>query len=427
VYGARGTNPILSDSVETYFAQGGSRVITARVVGPAAASATIPMPGAASAPSIQVTAIGPGTYANGFKVVVATVTGGYTITIEDSSSNVLEVSNVLVTLSDALAYGASSSYVTITANGTVVPIAGTGTLAGGVDDVASITTTQYQNALALFTSDFGPAQVSIPGNSTAAVLTALAAHCTQYGRVGLGDLADSTSAATLIAAAGTITALGTQARSIALFAPWLDIAPVAGTAGNRGVPPSAFVAGTMANNDSAFGNPNVPCAGINGILQTAVNAHASFIATDRQSLNTAGVNVIRPMAGGFRIYGNVTAVNRLSDPLYFMLSNVRLDMAIMARAGEIQEEYMFSQLDGNGVDLSDYGNDLGNMMTEWQTVGALFPNNQGVYYTVDVGVDVNTPSTEAQGIEAATIAYARAPGAEQVNLNIVRASAATGV
>jgi hypothetical protein len=375
------------------------------------------MPGAASAPSIQVTAIGPGTYANGWKVVVATVTGGYTITIEDSSSNVLEVSNVLVSLSDALAYGATSSYVTITATGTVVPIAGTGTLTGGVDDVASITTTQYQNSLALFTSDFGPGQVSVPGVATSAVQTAIAAHCSQYGRVGLADLVDTSTVATLTAAASTISALGSQARNIALFTPWLDIAPVAGTAGNRGVPPCAF----------ATGNPNIPCAGIEGILETPVAAHASFVAADRETLNTAGINVIRPMVGGFRIYGNVTAVNRLNDPLYFMLSNVRLDMAIEAQANQIQETYMFSQLDGNGVDLADYGNDLGNMMTEWQTLGALFPNNQGVFYTVDTGVDVNTPSSEAQGIEAATIAYARAPGAEQVNLNIVRASAATGV
>jgi hypothetical protein len=427
VYGGRGTNPILSDSVETYFAQGGSRVITARTVGPAAAAATIPMPGAASAPSIQVTAIGPGTYANGWNVVVATVTGGYTITIEDASSNVLEVSNVLVTLADALAYGATSSYVKITATGTVVPVAGTGTLAGGVDDVASITTTQYQNALALFTSDLGPGQVSVPGVATSAVQTAIAAHCSQYGRVGLADLVDTPTVATLTAAASTISALGSQARSVALFTPWLDIAPVAGTAGNRGVPPCAFVAGKMAKNDAATGNPNIPCAGVEGILETAVNAHATFVAIDRQTLNTAGINVIRPMVGGFRIYGNVTAVNRLSDPLYFMLSNIRLDMAIEAQANQIQEEYMFSQLDGNGVDLADYGNDLGNMMTEWQVLGALFPNSQGVYYTVDVGVDVNTPSSEAQGIEAATIAYARAPGAEQVNLNIVRASAATGV
>jgi hypothetical protein len=187
------------------------------------------------------------------------------------------------------------------------------------------------------------------------------------------------------------------------------------------------VAGKLAKNDSKTGNPNIPCAGVQGILDTAVNAHATFVAADRETLNTAGINVIRPMVGGFRIYGNVTAVNRLSDPLYFMLSNVRLDMAIEAQANQIQEEYMFSQLDGNNLDLSDYGNDLGNMMTEWQILGALFPNSQGVYYLVDVGVDVNTPTTEAQGIEAATIAYARAPGAEQVNLNIVRASAATGV
>jgi hypothetical protein len=46
---------------------------------------------------------------------------------------------------------------------------------------------------------------------------------------------------------------------------------------------------------------------------------------------------------------------------------------------------------------------------------------------VDTASDVNTPSTEALGELLATLAYSRAPGAEQVNLNIVRASAATGV
>lgn len=434
VYGARGTNPILSDSVETYFAQGGSRVVTARVVGPAAATATITLKDTGAANSLIVSAIGPGTYANGMKVVVATVTGGYTITIEDSNSNTLEASNTLVTVADAVAYGATSQYVTVTAAGVNAPVAITTALAGGVDDTASITVTQYSASLALFVSDFGPGQVSVPGNSAADVQTAVVGHCSTYNRRFLLDTADTATAATLIAAATTIRALGTQARNGGIFTPWLDIAPVSGTAGNRGVPASAFVAGKMAKNDATsvspsapYGNPNLPCAGVNGILDTPVAAHATFSDIDRQSLNTAGVNVIRPMAGGFRIYGNVTAVDRLKDPLYFMLSNVRLDMAVQAQGGVVQEDYMFSQLDGNGVDIADFGNDLGSMMTNWQTAGALFPNDQGVFFTVDTGADVNTPTTESQGQLLATIAYARAPGAEQVNLNIVRASAATGV
>lgn len=438
IYGGRGTNPLLSDSVETHFAQGGSQVVTARVVGPGAVSALIAITGAGSASSITVTAIGPGVYANGYKVVIATVSGGYSITIEDSSSNVLETSNTLVTVADAVAYGQTSQYVTVAANGTVVPTPGTYTLATGADDIADITTTQYANALALFTAQYGPAQVSCPGVTTTAVLTAVVQHCNTAGppgfRVAIGDLPDSTSAATLIGDASSITSLGTLGRCVGLFTPWMDIAPVSGTTGNRAVPPSAFYTGLAAKSDAASatsavpsGNPNLPIAGLNGVLTTAVDAHATFSDADRQSLNTAGINVIRPMANGFRIYGNVTVVNRITDPLYYQLSNARLDMAILANAQAIQEEYMFTQLDGLGIDIANFGGELVNMMTEWQGVGALFPNSAGVFFTVDTSPDVNTPTTEAEGELLGTIAYARSAGAEQVNLNIVRASAATGV
>ncbi|MGZ4530807.1 MAG: phage tail sheath subtilisin-like domain-containing protein [Mycobacteriaceae bacterium] len=428
MYGQRGTNPLLSDSVETYFREGGSQVVTARVVGPGAVYASVNLLDSGSAASCTVKAIGPGAYANGYKIVVATVTGGYTITIEDSSSNVLEESNLLVTLSDAVNYGVTSSYVTITATGTNRPASGTFTLASGADDISSVTTTQYQAALALFTRDFGPGQVSVPGVTTSAVLTALAQHAQSLGRVAYGDLPDATSAATLEGDASPITALGVTARTCALWTPWVDIAPVAGSTGLRAVPPSAFAAGRAAANDAATGNPNLAAAGVRGILTTPVQLHATFSDADREALNTAGINVIRPMARSFRIYGNVTAVNRLADPLYFMLSNARLDMAIQAQANAIQEEYMFSQIDGAGNDAASFGNELVNMMTEWLTLGALFVGVNGTpAFTVDSGSDVNTSTTESQGELLATIAYVRSPGAEQVNLNIVRASVAQGL
>lgn len=423
IYGQRGTNPLLSDSVETYFGEGGSQVYTARVVGPAAIAATFVIPTS----SITVTAIGPGAYANGYKVVVATVSGGYTITIQDSSSNVLEVSNTLVTNADAVAYGQTSSYVTVTSNGTAIPTSGTYTLATGTDDISNVATLQYTNALALFVPGFGPGQESVPGVTTSAVLTALAQSAAAHNRVAYGDLPDTNVAATLVGDAAPVTALGTVARSASLWTPWFDIAPVSGTTGTRAVPPSAFAAGRVAANDAATGNPNQAAAGIRGILSTPVAAHATFIDSDRQSLNTAGINVIRSMAGGFRVYGNVTAVNRLSDPLYYQLSNVRLDMAILAQANAIQEEYMFSEIDGGGLDAANFGAELVNMMTEWLTLGALFAGKTTPAFTVDTSSDVNNAQTASLGELLATIAYVRSPGAEQVNLNIVRASVAQGL
>lgn len=426
VYGQRGTNPIMSDSVETYFAEGGSQVITARVVGPASVAATITIPTS----SLVVTADGPGTYANGWKVIVATVTGGYTLTLQDSASNVLEVSNVLVTTADAVAYGQTSQYVNVVASSATLPTAGTYTLASGADDNASITTAQYTAALALFTLDLGPGQVSCPGVTTSAVFTATAAHAFSNNRVAYLDLPDTNVAATLIGDAAPVTALGQQARRSALFTPWIDVAQATGqTTGLRAVPPSAFAAGKAARNDGVTGNPNLPTAGINGILSTPLALHATFNDTDRQLLNTAGIVVIKPLAGGFRVYGNVTAVNRLTDPLYFQLSNVRLDMAIVAEGQAIAEEYVFSQIDGAGLDAANFGNELVNMLTDWRDVKkALFIGADGSpAFTVDTSADINTPLTESQGQLVATIATVRSPGAEQVNLNIVRVSVAQGL
>lgn len=419
-FGQRGSNPILSDSVETYFARGGSQVYTARVVGPSAANAAVTLKDASAANTLTIAAQGPGAYANGWQIVVATVSGGFTISVEDANSNVLETSATLTDVPDAVTYGSASSYITVTAVGTTIPANGTFAMTAGADDLTDITTTQYQTSLESFTDDLGPGIVSVPGVTTAGVLAALADVCNGSTRVAAGDLPDTGTVATLVSTAAGVRALGVPARAIGLFAPWCDIAPAIGTTGNRPVPPSAFYAGAAAANDSATGNPNLPIAGKNGILPNVVNVHYSWSDTDRQTLNTAGVNVIRSMSNGFRIYGNVTAVNRVTDPLYFMLSNVRLDAAILNEANAIQEDLMFSQIDGLGLDAAAYGAELISMLTEWQSAPkyAIYGNP-----TVDFSSDVNTPTTASEGELLATIGYSRSPGAEQVNLAIFRQSA----
>jgi hypothetical protein len=376
--------------------------------------------------SITVTAIGPGAYANGYKVVVATVTGGYTIQIQDSNSNPLETSNVCVTVGDAVLYGQTSSYVTIVATGSGVPTAGTYTLATGADDAVDITTTQYAAALAQFTYGMGPGQVSAPGQTTTAILTAVQAHATLNNRRAFGDLADtafassSSATATLVAAAAPITALGTGAHDISLWAPWVDIAPVVGGTGTRQVPPSAIAAAAYAVVD-VLGNPNQAAAGVNGIVTGILDVRQAFVDADRQTLNYAGVNVIRAMAGGFRIYGFVTACNRITDPLYWQLPNTRLDMYIRAQGEAIAEEYFASQIDGQGLDAARYGNQLTLMLGQlYSPVGALFGATAQDAFSVDTGSDVNTLTSEAAGNLTATLAYRRSPGAEQVNLNLVR-------
>jgi len=423
VYGARTTaSALMYDSAETFFKEGGAILVVGRTVGPAAINASVVLP----TTSCTAIAIGPGAYANGYKVVVATVTGGYTIQIQDSNSNPLETSNVLVTVADAVAYGQSSSYVTILATGSSVPTPGTYVLASGADDVSSIVTGSYVLSLAQFPYALGPGQVSAPGVTTTAVLTALSSHAVAFNRVAFGDLADTANAssssaeATLVSAATPITALGTPARVIALWTPWCDIAPVQGGSGTRAVPPSAFAAARHAVVDS-LGNPNIAAAGVNGILSTPLDVRQQFADADRQSLNNAGVNVIRAMAGGFRIYSFRTATNPLTDSLYLQLPNVRLDMYVLTLAQAIEEEYFASQIDGQGLDAARYGNDLSAMLGQlYSPLNALFGATAQDAFSVDTGADVNTIASEALGNLTATLAYRRSPGAEQVNLNVVR-------
>lgn len=428
VFGLRTTtSALMSDAAESYFNEGGATLVVARTVGPGAVTALIALEDAASSPSITVSAIGPGAYANGYQVVVAGSPTAYTITIEDASSNVLEVSNTLTSVADAVAYGVSSSVVRIAATGSVSPAVGTFTLATGADDLGSITTTQYSNSLATFAYTMGPGQVSVPGVTTTAVLTAVANHGVANNRVAYGDLPDTANASsgsatsTLTGDATPVRALGVAARNIALWTPWIDIAPVVGGLGNRAVPPSAFAAAKAAVNDAATGNPNVPTAGVNGVLSTPLDVRQTFADSDRQTLNLAGVNVIRAMNGGFRIYGFRTATNPTTDPLYWMLNNVRLDMYITAAGQAIAEDYVFSQIDGQGLDAARYGGDLSLMMNNlYSPLNALYGDTAADAFTVDTSSDINTPTSEQGGNLIAVLAYRRAPEAEQVNLNLVR-------
>jgi hypothetical protein len=424
VFGARTTNSaLMSDAAETFFAKGGALLVVGRVVGPAAINATIIIP----TTSLVVTAIGPGAYANGYKVVV-TGTGPFTIQIQDASSNILETSNSLASTDDAVAYGQTSSYVTVAKTSATLPTAGTYVLATGADDFSSISASDYTTAATRFTYDMGPGQISAPGQTTTAILTAIANHAAANNRRHFGDLPDTANASsssatsTLTAAATSITALGTVARATSLWTPWVDIAPVTGGSGNRPVPPSAIAAAAYAVVDT-LGNPNQAAAGVNGIISGVLDVRQTFLDADRATLNSAGINVIRSMAGGFRIYGFVTAVNRLTDPLYYQLPNTRLDMYIRAHGEAIAEEYFGSQIDGQGLDAARYGNELTAMLAALYSIpggGALFGATAQDAFTVDTGSDVNTPTSESLGNLTATIAYRRSPGAEQVNLNIVR-------
>jgi hypothetical protein len=275
------------------------------------------------------------------------------------------------------------------------------------------------SALANLTKDLGPGQVFLADLTLAADpanQSALLAHAEANNRVALLSCADGNAAAILAAAQALNT--DANARYGALFAPSAEIpGVVAGT--TRTVPYAALEAGIISRNDVTF-SPNQPAAGDLGQSLYALDVNGHYTDLDYQNLNNAGASMARLIYGGVRTYGYRTVVDPDSQPQWLMFGWARLNMGITAQAEAIGEHYVFSQLDGRGHTLSEFGGELSAMLLGYYNEGSLYGATPEEAYDVDVGSSVNTPDTIANGELHAVISVRMSPDAEWVVIEIVK-------
>jgi phage tail sheath protein FI len=308
-------------------------------------------------------------------------------------------------------------------------VAAAANLASGTDDHANATDTQWVNALNLFGADLGPGQVSQVGRTTTQAHTDTIAHAYARNRFAILDGPDTAVKATLAAAPDAVDSL-TGSRRGAMYAPWVNVAGSApGT--TKTVPPSAVVAGRTAVTDSLAG-VNQPPAGEYGISVTGLSVTATFTDTDAQelgapdssSLTRGAVNLLRVRNGQVVIYGDRTVAEKTANPLHWMASNERLDMQIKAEAGVIGDSFLFRQIDGGGLTLGAWRGQLEAMLNRFYLAGSLYadatdPRAETAYY-VDVGAQVNTPTTLANGELHAVLSVRMSPFAELVQIQVVK-------
>ena len=429
--GTRQSYSVLYDAVEAFFREGGNQAWIGRVVGPAPVYAFRNLVDAVAATSLVVKANSPGSWGNSIKVaVIAGVTSGYAIQVTDSNNVVLELSPDLTTQQDAVTWATYSQYITVTigasANAPVIGGANVLTaLATGADDRNNITDTQWQNALNLFTKDLGPGNVAAPGRTASAGHLQLLAHAAANNRFAVLDPPDTATLATITAIISSDKA-GLNGQYGGLWWPWINIPGIAaGT--TRPVPPSGSVMGQMARMDALRG-PNVAAAGNDGVLSYAVSLSQSALSdATRDTWNTAGINVIRPMLGTFRIFGYRTLADPVSNTDWLMANNVRLLMAVAAEADAIGQDYVFDQIDGRGVTIASYGGALTAMLARYWNTGQLYGATAAEAFSVDVGPTVNTPARLAAQELRAVIAVRPSPLAELVTIEIVNVNVTKAV
>jgi phage tail sheath protein FI len=287
----------------------------------------------------------------------------------------------------------------------------------------SATPTTYETniaaALDLFARDLGPGQVSVPGRVTPATRLAVAVHCAARGRVGLLAGTNTATAATLVTDTTIASITQDQERRVSMWAPFLTM-PGVSSGSTRTVPPECVVAGLMARRDGEGVTPNQPAAGDLGESVYAIAPTFSYTDTDRATLNSNGMNVLRAIYGGVRIYGYRTLADPSTDDNWINLANARLFMAIEAEAEALMERYVFKQLDGQRKTVDKFGGELvGLLLPYWQR-GSLYGSTPAEAFRVDVGPNINTDATMAQGKLKANIILRLSQFAEEVILELVK-------
>jgi hypothetical protein len=416
-FGSRQSYSYLYDALDTFFREGGGSAYVSRAVGPAAADSSVNLLDAGDSPTLLASASGPGASGNDLRIDVSTVGGVTTLTVKSASTgDTLETFSTSGGKDGLLGY-TGFRYITLTDahEGLGVPKNVTAAaLTGGSDDLVNA---DYSAALAAFPATLGPGQVLAPGLTDATVHEALLLHASTHNRVALLDVPNTDDLGTLEDAADTArdTGLGSYG---AMFGPW---ARIPGSAPNtqRFVPYSAVQAGLEARRDRVA-SQNIPAAGRSYPLQYVMALAYEFSDDDRTELIEYGVNLAHTVGGLRETYGYRSLADPDTDPNWVQFNYARLRMAITASAEDIGETFLFSQIDGKGLKLSEFGSAIAGLLLDFYVLGSLYGDTPAEAFRVDVGSSVNTAETIEAGELHAVAGVRMSPHAEMVVIEFVK-------
>jgi hypothetical protein len=445
LYGARdatiGSAALSYDIAETFFRSGGTALLINRVVGPAATTASLTLMDRAGSPlqTAKVVARGPGAWptshitiqvtngaaANTFQIVVLV------------DAVIAEQSPDLASPSEAVTWGLQSKWVTVQdlASATAAPnnnpaVLAATALGSAIDDIASVTDTQWTAALNAFPASYGPGLVMKMGVSTSAGHAGTMAHAAANNRMALLDGVTGSSQATLTTLASTVATAATAPEYGMLFAPWLQIPPAAAGAANRSVPGSAVAAGLISA-QVTNGPAAVAAAGPNGqagyVLDTSPTtsggAGQTFTDAERDLLaGSAAVNVFRRAYSasavppvelyGYSTLGTLSSPWRQAGPQFLRL-RITDELLLLG------EQYIFRIIDGRQHVMAELGGAAAGILQGHWEAGELFGNTASEAYAVDY-TSPNTPTTIAAGQLNCTVEIRESTTAETLKFSVTK-------
>lgn len=424
-FGDRLSYSSLYDAVESFFAEGGSTLHVARVVGPSPVYATenlFDMSGSTAPGDVALVATAKeyGTWGNGLTVEVEAGGGGgtFVLVVADADGE-LERSGDLADRAAAVTWSASSDYITITLGASAEDprVQGPTSLASGTDDSSNVTATQAITALGLFDPDLGPGQVAAPGVTTSTIHEALLDHASTYNRRAIIDGEDTATYSDVVDAAEALSALDTARYGAMWGGAWPIINGLTAST-TRTVPPSGVIMGMIARND-ASNSPNQAVAGVHVLPRTVIDLSNTFSAAEHETLNDAEVNAFKSVYGQVQNYGFRSLALKDDYPSWYQFSASRLLMAITAKATATAQRFLFSEIDGQRTKLAELEGAVKTEALAPYYPGSLYGNTSAEAYSVDAtSVTANTDEDIANGDITVLVAVRVSPFAEYVQIVI---------
>ena len=313
IFGGLDPRSDLSYAVYHFFANGGQQGYVVRLdSGSQAASAT--------SAGLEVTASGPGTWANDYKIrVKRRVDDATRFRLEvvldgDPDVTVEAFENLSMSPTDprsaASVINSASGVISAEVTGAGVPADGETDLAGGVDgDPLQANDADFHTALNAGGSDTGVHLLEridlfnllcVPGESDATQIGLLQKFCRDHRAFLIADSAGDATFGSLSPVAALNGLTGNDSINAAIYFPWVSAADPGQENRLRAFPPSGFVAGLFARTDAQRGVWKAP-AGTEASLNGASGVTQTLTDNENGTLNIKAVNCIRT----FPVFGTI--------------------------------------------------------------------------------------------------------------------------
>lgn len=422
----------LYDAIKCFFDEGGTQCYVRRVVGSAATTGTLVLKdqGQTAENTLTVDAASAGDWSSQLSVEidVGSVADTFQMIVYLNGEPVESYDN-LDSPATAAAKFKNSIYVVVTDMGSSTPVPANNPVAiaatplsAGADDRTHVASTDLVSALDTFVPELGTGAVSIPGQGVT-VHSGVIAHCEANNRIALLAHSQDATQSDLITAA-----LAQTSEYAGLIAPWVIVSDGAG--GTRAIGPEGFAAGKRAQAHQRVGAWQIP-AGTYGIANSVLDLEATFSASSANTMDAAGVSVIRNINNSIRLYG-WRSLSRDTANYEFLSVRDLLD-ALVVDCTAALEDYVFMPIDSKGQLLARINAALVGVVDPIASAGGLYglDDSSGKQvdpgYKVDTGSNVNTPSTLATNTVNALVSVRPSPSAADIVLLITKSGFSSGL